>query len=302
MENRTYRVSPEDSGVRIDKYIALKLGDEYSRTFVKDLMDKGLVSVNGGRVKPNYTARQDDEVQIEIPPPEPVYVTPEDIPLDVIHEDESLIVLNKPAGMVVHPGSGNKNGTMVSAVLFHCEKLADTGDILRPGIVHRLDKDTSGIIIVAKNDKAMRSLAKQFQNRTIKKRYLAIVNGKVEMDNGVIDAPVARHAVDRQRMDVEHSSGKNARTVYHVIRRGKGYTFVCLEPETGRTHQIRVHMKHIGHPIVGDEKYGGGSGMSRQALHAQKISFTHPETCERVEFEAPLPEDMKEFLRKKEEE
>jgi 23S rRNA pseudouridine1911/1915/1917 synthase len=300
MEKRSYKISPEDAGMRIDKYLALKLGDEYSRTFVKNMMDKGLVDVNGSRVKPNYSTRQDDEVTALLPPPEPVYVDAEQIPIDIIHEDEAVIVINKPAGMVVHPGSGNKKGTMVSAVLFHCGKLADTGDILRPGIVHRLDKDTSGVIVVAKNDKAMRSLAKQFQNRTIKKRYLAIVTGKIEMDNGVIDAPLARHAVDRKKMDIEHSTGKAARTVYHVIRRGKGYTFVCLEPETGRTHQIRVHMKHIGHPIVGDAKYGGGPGMARQALHAERIAFTHPETGKTVEFEAPLPEDMKEFLREKE--
>lgn len=299
MEEIKFIISSDEAGARIDKCIAIGLGEEYSRSYVKFLMDNGFVQVNGGKVKPNYTAREDDTVTVVIPPAQEMDdVEPEDIPLNIVYEDEWLIVIDKIPGMVVHPAAGNRTGTIVNALLHHCGKLPDTDNRVRPGIVHRLDKDTSGIMVVARNDKAMRSLAKQFQNRTIKKRYIALVKGFVELDNGVIEAPVARNRADRKKMNVEYTNGKKARTVYHVVRRYKGFTFLRLEPETGRTHQIRVHMKHLGHPILGDVTYGGCNMMARQALHAEMLGFTHPGTGTYAEFTSPMPDDMKEVIEK----
>ncbi|MBD3380369.1 MAG: RluA family pseudouridine synthase [Candidatus Omnitrophica bacterium] len=292
MEELIFTIGQADSGGRIDKRIALELGDGYSRTMVKTLIDDGFVLVNGKKVKPNYTAREGDEVNIEIPPPEPSDAEPEDIPLEILFEDEWVIVLNKPAGMVVHPGAGNRKGTLVSAVLFHCGKLPESEDAFRPGIVHRLDKDTSGVMVVAKNDRALRSLGKQFRNRTVNKQYAALVKGRVELDNGVIEAPLGRHPVDRRKMCVDPEKGRNARTVYHVVKRFEKFTFLRLELDTGRTHQIRVHLKHLGYPVLGDRTYGGPAVMSRQALHSEKLGFSHPDTGRRVEFTVPVPEDM----------
>ncbi|MFH1665270.1 MAG: RluA family pseudouridine synthase [Candidatus Omnitrophota bacterium] len=288
-------VDAENSGLRVDKYITVKLGEGYSRTYVRFLMDNGCVSVNGKAVKMHYALHEGDEVEARLlDPPGVDDVEPENIPLDILYEDEWIVVVNKPAGMVVHPGAGNKNGTLVSALLYHCGSLPETDNKLRPGIVHRLDKDTSGVIVAAKNAKALRSLSKQFQNRTVKKRYIALVKGCVQMDNGCIEAPLARHAEDRKKVEVDHANGKAARTVYHVIRRSDKFTLLRLEPETGRTHQIRVHMKHIGHPVLGDVTYGGKDGkMARQALHAESLGFTHPGTGKYVEFTIPMPEDIR---------
>lgn len=298
MEKRTFKVKEEEAGVRIDKYIAVKLGEDYSRTYVKHLMDNSLVHVNGREVKPRYAACGGDEVVVEMLPQEVSEITPENIPIDILYEDQWIIVVNKPAGMVVHPGAGNKTGTLVNALLYHCGDLPTADENFRPGIVHRLDKDTSGVMVVAKNDRALRSLAKQFQKRTVKKCYVALVKGRVEMDNGIIDAPVARHSQDRKKMDIEYTRGKNARTVYHVIKRFKDFTLLRLDLETGRTHQIRVHMKHLGYPVLGDVTYGGPGKMARQALHAEMLKFTHPDTGEKVEFTSPMPDDMKEFIEK----
>ncbi|MFH1552631.1 MAG: RluA family pseudouridine synthase [Candidatus Omnitrophota bacterium] len=298
MEEFKFTVGATEAGDRIDKCITSKLGEGYSRTFVKFLMDNDFVRVNDKAVKPHYIAHEGDEIFLELPPPEAKDIEPENIPIKILYEDESIIVVDKPAGMVVHPGAGNKTGTLVNALLYHCSKLPDTGDETRPGIVHRLDKDTSGVIVAVKNDRSLRSLAKQFQKRTVKKRYWALVEGRVEMDNGVVEAPVARHVTDRKKMDVEYTGGKKARTVYHVIRRFDKFTLLCLEPETGRTHQIRVHMKHLGHPVLGDTKYGARPVIARQALHAEMIGFTHPVTGKHVEFASPMPEDMKEILKK----
>jgi len=299
MEKREFTVAGGEDGIRVDKYIAVKLGDGYSRTYVKNLMDRGMVRVGGEEVKPRYITREGDRVFLEMLPPETSEIEPEDIPLDIIYEDEWIIVVNKPAGMVVHPGAGNKKGTLAGALLHHCGKLPGGDETGRPGIVHRLDKDTSGVIVAAKDERAMRSLARQFQKRAVKKEYMAVVRGTVELDNGVIDAPVGRHAVDRRKMDVEHGgSGKHARTVYHVVKRLGRFTLLDLELGTGRTHQIRVHMKHLGHPVAGDRQYGGGIEMSRQALHARKLGFTHPDTGKYVEFEAPVPGDISDFLDK----
>lgn len=297
MEERRFRVGYEDAGIRVDKYIALQLGEGYSRTYVRYLMDSDLIMVNSKSVKPRYITSEGDVIHLSLPPVEKDERTePENIPINVIYEDDWLIVVDKPAGMVVHPGSGNKTGTLVNALLHYCGPLPETDDARRPGIVHRLDKNTSGVMVAAKRDRAMRSLSKQFQNRKVKKRYVAIVKGIVEMDNGIVDAPLARHKVDRKKMAVDHDKGKAAKTVYHVERRFKGFTLLKLEPETGRTHQIRVHMKLLGHPLVGDILYGGNRMMARQALHAEMLGFTHPDTGKYVEFISPVPADMKETI------
>ncbi|NQT32128.1 MAG: RluA family pseudouridine synthase [Candidatus Omnitrophica bacterium] len=297
MDELTFTVTQEEAGIRVDKCIALRLGEEYSRTYVKYLMDNGFVSVNEKSVKPSYITHEGDEVFLElVPSPEDMDIEPEDIKLTILYEDEWVIVIDKPAGMVVHPGAGNKKGTMASALLYHCGKLPDAGDRARPGIVHRLDKGTSGVIVAAKNERALRSLSRQFQKRAVKKCYLVLVKGRVEIDNGVIEVPVARHSTDRKKMSVDHDSGKPARTVYHVLERFERFTLLRLELFTGRTHQIRVHMQHIGYPVIGDVKYGGDRRMPRQALHAELLGFTHPDTGEYMEFTSPMPEDMKEFL------
>ena len=298
MEEIIYKVTKEEEGTRIDKYLALKLGEDYSRVFVRNLIDAGSVLLGDKEVKPKYLVKEGDKVLINMPPPEATDLEGEDIPLNIIHEDEWIVVVDKVPGMVVHPGSGNPKGTLVNALIHHCGKLPETDDFLRPGVVHRLDKDTSGLIVVAKSDKAMRSLAKQFQNRTVKKCYLAIVKGNVEADNGVVDVPIARETVDRRKMGVELSKGKPSKTVYHVVKRFGKHTLLRLDLHTGRTHQIRVHMKHIGHPVVGDSQYGSSREMARQALHAESLGFTHPGTGKYAEFTSPMPDDMKEFIEK----
>lgn len=302
-EELDFTISGEEKGLRIDKCIAVRLGDEYSRTYVKYLIDNGLVKVNDNDIKPSHHVEEGDAVFVELVPVDKDSADPEDIPLDIVYEDNAIIVVNKPAGLVVHPGAGNKTGTMVNALLFHCGKLPESDDVLRPGIVHRLDRDTSGIIVVARNDKALRSLCKQFQNRTVKKEYLAVVKGRVELDNGLIEMPLARHEADRRKMCVDDERGKEARSIYHVLKRFGRFSFLRVEPETGRTHQIRVHMQYIGHPIIGDLTYGGPSfGMKRQALHAAKLEITHPVTSERMTFSAAMPDDMKDLLDQAEEE
>jgi 23S rRNA pseudouridine1911/1915/1917 synthase len=298
MEHMEFKVSLEESGARIDKFIAVKLGEGYSRTLVKDLIDKGMVTVDGEKVKPRYAIKEEDEIKVDIPPSEPHQLNPENIPLKILYEDDWVIVLDKPSGIVVHPGSGNKSGTIVNALLHHCGKLPESDDRVRPGIVHRLDKDTSGVMVVAKNDRAMRFLSKQFEERAVKKTYLSVVRGNVEIDNGVIEAPVARQTSDRKKMTVEYTEGKTARTVYHVVERYGRFTLLRLDLHTGRTHQIRVHMKHLGNPVAGDPTYGGGQDMERQALHAEKLGFTHPDTGKYVEFISPMPDDMKRFIDK----
>jgi len=288
--------------MRIDKCVSVNLGEEYSRTYIKDLIDQGQMTVNGKNEKPKYIVKEGDVVELTIIPPEPLRAAPEYIPLNIIFEDDWIIVLNKPAGLVVHPGSGNKNGTLVNALLYYADRLADTGDELRPGIVHRLDKDTSGVIVIAKNERALRSLAKQFQKRAITKKYIAVVKGVISHDSGVVDAPIARHKIDRHKMDVvdDEDEGRNARTVYRVVKRFSDCTLVEVHPETGRTHQIRVHMKHIGHPVLGDAVYGGKSpDIPRQALHAETLGFTHPDSGKYVEFHAPVPDDIMKVIKQR---
>ncbi|MFA6636054.1 MAG: RluA family pseudouridine synthase [Candidatus Omnitrophota bacterium] len=298
-EHLEFTIDNDDAGKRIDKCIAMKLGSGYSRSQVKELIETGNITVDGLLVKPRHLVTEGCVIKVQIPEKSVQYLAPENLPLDILYEDEQLIVINKPAGMVVHPGSGREKGTLISALLYYLGELPESIESSRrPGVVHRLDKDTSGVMVVAKSEKALRVLSDEFRERTVKKTYVAVLSGNVEMDNGVVDAPLARQKLDRKKMGVEYSEGRPSRTVYHVLERFGDFTLVRLDLLTGRTHQIRVHMKHIGNPVAGDKEYGGKGEIDRQALHAETLGLIHPETKERMEFSAPMPEDMADFIRK----
>lgn len=292
----------EDEGKRIDVFLAAEL--DYTRSYIKKLIVDGLVFVNGKTVKPSYKVKENDEVVVNIPEAEKIDVLPENIPLDILYEDDDIIVINKPQGMVVHPAPGNYSGTLVNALLYHCKNLSGINGILRPGIVHRLDKDTSGVMVVAKNDKAHISLSNQIKERSVFKKYVAIVEGVIKDEEGKIEAPIGRHPVDRKKMAVIED-GRYALTLYKVLERFKENTLVEAVIKTGRTHQIRVHMAFIGHPVVGDPVYGFKKQkfkLEGQALHSSILGFVHPTKGVYMEFEAPLPEYFKkliEFLRNK---
>ncbi|KJJ85101.1 ribosomal large subunit pseudouridine synthase D [Candidatus Omnitrophus magneticus] len=296
MEEFKFIVTADFAGVRLDKYVALNLGEGYSRVLVKNLLDQNLILLDGKKVKASYHVEEGETVTVTVTDKEESKIEPENIPLKIIYEDNSFLVIDKPSGMIVHPGAGNKHGTLVNAVLYHCKNLPIISDSARPGIVHRLDKETSGIVLVAKTEKAMRSLSKQFQKRTVKKEYVALVKGVVEFDNGIIDAPLARNLSDRHKMEIAPETGKPAQTIYHVVKRFKDFTYLRIELKTGRTHQIRVHMKHLGHPVLGDIVYSAREGFNRQMLHAEKIGFYHPETCKYMEFISPIPPDIMEVI------
>ncbi len=295
-----------ESGQRLDKYVA-QMAPDLSRSRVQKLIEEGLITVNGGMAKPSYRVEVGDLVVTRIPPPESLEVRPEPIPLDIVYEDEDIIVVNKPAGMVVHPAYGHRTGTLVNAVLAHCPDLAGVGDDLRPGIVHRLDKDTSGLIIVAKNDSACRHLQRQFKRREVHKVYVALLEGCLEPVRGVIEAPIGRDKKRRKRMAVVEG-GREARTEYTVVEyfgdkaghQARPYTLVEAEPKTGRTHQVRVHFASIGHPLAGDPVYGFRkqrlSGLRRQFLHAQTLGFRLPGSDEYIELTAELPDDLRAVL------
>jgi 23S rRNA pseudouridine1911/1915/1917 synthase len=240
-------------------------------------------------------------VEVEVPDPEPLEVKPEPIPLSIVYEDECLIVIDKPPGMVVHPAPGHSGGTLVNALLHHCDDLAGIGGVERPGIVHRLDKDTSGLIVAAKTDASMQSLTQQFKERDIHKVYLALAKGNFDSKTGTIDVPIGRHKTHRKKMSTHTSAGREAQTQYEVIRQLDGYAYLQLFPRTGRTHQLRVHLASIGHPILGDRLYGGTLGpglpqIARQALHAHQLELTHPTTGKLLQFQSPLPPDMVSLL------
>jgi 23S rRNA pseudouridine1911/1915/1917 synthase len=295
-------VSPAEAGQRLDVFLSGVSG--LSRARVQRLIEDGHVLVAGQPRKPRHRVTSGQAIQLRIPPPAPLLLTPEAIPLDILHEDNDLIVLNKAPGMVVHPGAGRHSGTLVHALLAHCGTLPGIGGVERPGIVHRLDRDTSGVLVVAKTEAAHQSLSRQFKARVVKKRYLALVHGEVRQDSGRIEAAIGRREHDRKRMGVRARGGREARTAYHVLRRLPGMTVLALDLETGRTHQIRVHLSHIGHPVIGDQVYGGRRERrrapseepraERQMLHAWRLGFHHPTTGAWVEFTAPLAED---FLR-----
>ncbi|AIS52615.1 pseudouridine synthase [Thermoanaerobacter kivui] len=280
----------EDEGKRIDVFLAAEL--DYTRSYIKKLIVDELVFVNGKTVKPSYKVKENDEVVVNIPEAEKIDVLPENIPLDILYEDDDIIVINKPQGMVVHPAPGNYSGTLVNALLYHCKNLSGINGILRPGIVHRLDKDTSGVMVVAKNDKAHISLSNQIKERSVFKKYVAIVEGVIKDEEGKIEAPIGRHPVDRKKMAVIED-GRYALTLYKVLERFKENTLIEAVIKTGRTHQIRVHMAYIGHPVVGDPVYGFKKQkfkLEGQALHSSILGFVHPTKGVYMEFEAPLPE------------
>jgi 23S rRNA pseudouridine1911/1915/1917 synthase len=286
------------AGERLDLFVVRKL-PELTRSRVRKLIDEGLVTVDGRQPsKAGFALDVGQRVHVTLPPPDTNELRPEPRPLRIVYEDDDLLVVDKPAGMAVHPSAGHSSGTLVHAVLAHCPELSRVGERDRPGIVHRLDKDTSGLIIVAKNDAAHLALARQLKERRVEKTYLALVEGRLAALQGVIDAPLARHPVRRQKMAVV-AGGRDARTRYNVLREIDGYSLVELHPETGRTHQLRVHLASIGHPVAGDRVYGRtkrAGPFPRQFLHAQHLAFTHPRTGARVEVEAPLAQDLREEL------
>lgn len=292
------RVTEEHKNERIDKFLST-YNEEWSRTQVQQWIKEGIVKVNETVVKTNYKCQMNDHIVIHIPEPEPLDVVAEEMDLDIYYEDEDVLVVNKPKGMVVHPAPGHMSGTLVNGLMAHCKDLSGINGVLRPGIVHRIDKDTSGLLMVAKNDLAHESLADQLVNKTVTRRYKAIVHGSIAHDNGTINAPIGRDKTDRQSMTVTNVSSKEAVTHFRVLERFQDYTFVECQLETGRTHQIRVHMKYIGYPLVGDPKYGPKKTLqiNGQALHAGILGFIHPRTKEYLEFEAPLPNDFEEVLK-----
>lgn len=316
MMAQKFYVNESDAKKRLDVFVSF-LPLNISRSQAKNLIENGCILVNDKLSKPSYSLIKGDKVAIEIPEPKKIDVVPQQIPLDFIYEDSDIAVVNKPYGLVVHPASGNHDKTLVNALLYHCNDLSGIGGVLRPGIVHRLDKDTSGVMVIAKNDQAHQSLSKQFKRHEVKKVYVAIVKGRVKNDKGEILAPVGRHPVDRKKMAViipqptgkKHLKAREAITHYKVLRRlkdekGNKYSLLELQILTGRTHQIRVHLNYLGHPIVGDKVYGGLKSKSanfvfypaRQLLHAKTLAFLHPTTKEYLKFSSDLPDDMKLFL------
>jgi len=299
MDIKKYTVQLEYSGERIDKYLASMLQDS-SRSFIQNLISKDLVMVNSKKVKSNYKLKASDEVEISIPEPEKLQVVPQDIPIKILYEDSDVVVVDKPQGMVVHPAAGNKDETLVNALLFHCHDLSGINGVMRPGIVHRIDKDTSGVLVIAKNDKSHNILAEQFKNHTMNREYLALVEGRLKNEMGTIDANLGRNPKDRLKYAVV-KDGKRAVTHYKVMECFSGYTLVLCKLETGRTHQIRVHMASIGHPLIGDPLYGFKKQNFKtkgQLLHARLLGFIHPTKNEYMEFTSPLPEDFTAVLNK----
>lgn len=280
-----------DAGKRLDKLISEQLPD-LTRSAVQHLMQDGYVTIAGKQVKKNTKAAVGDIIEVELPEPKEVAIEPENIPLDIVYEDADIIVVNKPKGMVVHPAPGNWNGTLVNALMYHCgDSLSGINGEIRPGIVHRIDKDTSGLLVVAKNDRSHQSLAEQIKVHRAGRRYYAVVYGTPREQKGTVNAPIARHPVDRKKMAIV-AGGREAITHYEVLEQYIGYSYLTFLLETGRTHQIRVHMAHIGHPIIGDPLYGPSKDkwkLQGQCLHAGELSLTHPATGERMTFQAPLP-------------
>ncbi|MBR4846997.1 MAG: RluA family pseudouridine synthase [Phascolarctobacterium sp.] len=286
-------ITENEAGQRADVALAAML--ELTRSNMQKLLDEGRAVKGAKVIKSNYKLKLGDEIIVTLPEPQPLDVQPENIPLDIIYEDEDVVVVNKARGMVVHPAAGNYSGTLVNALLYHCKNLSGINGVIRPGIVHRLDKDTSGIMICAKNDAAHVSLSEQIQSKSAQRTYLAVVRGNIKTDSGVIETQIARDKDDRKKMAVVKEGGRNAVTEYEVMERFGKYTIVKCKLKTGRTHQIRVHMEYLGYPLVGDPKYSPMKtpfSINGQALHSLTLAFDHPRTGERMEFEAKLPEDL----------
>lgn len=284
---------------RIDAYIASQI-EEMSRSSVQKLIADGMITVNNKSIKANYKLKKNDEINIIIPEPEPLDIAAEDIPIDIVYEDDDLAVINKPQGMVVHPAPGHHTGTLVNGLMYHLKNLSSINGVMRPGIVHRLDKNTSGMMLVAKNDKSHNFLAKCLKEHSVNRIYYALVEGNIKDDEGVVDAPLGRSEKDRKKRTVTTKNSKNAVTNYWVAKRYGKYTLLKLKLQTGRTHQIRVHMKYIGHPVVGDDVYGSKTnkfGLNGQLLHSKTVGFIHPSTGEYMEFDSELPEYFTKVLR-----
>ena len=294
-------LTARDSGERIDRFLSKDL-ENLSRSYLQKLLKDGDIRVNGKPVKANYKVTAGDEIQVCIPEPENPDILPEDIPLDILYEDDDILVVNKPKGMVVHPAPGHYSHTLVNAVMYHCKgRLSGINGVLRPGIVHRIDMDTTGSLLICKNDHAHQILAEELKEHSITRRYHAIVHGNIKEDTGTVNAPIGRHPVDRKKMSTKAPNGRHAVTHYKVLERFGDYTYIECELETGRTHQIRVHMSSIGHPILGDPVYGPAKcpyKLQGQTLHAKILGITHPATGEYMEFDAPLPGYFSDLLQR----
>lgn len=290
-----------ENGERIDKFLSNEMSD-FSRSYIQKLVKEGHVSVNGKIVKSNYKVAYDDIVKVEIPDLVEPDIVPENIPLDILYEDQDILIVNKPKGMVVHPAAGHYSGTLVNALMHHCgDSLSGINGVMRPGIVHRIDMDTTGSLLVCKNDVSHQKLAEQLKEHSIQRVYHAIVHGNVKDDEGTIDAPIGRHPIDRKKMSINHQNGREAITHYKVIERFGDYTYIQCKLETGRTHQIRVHMSSIRYPLVGDQVYGPQKcpfKLQGQTLHAKILGIVHPTTNEYMEFDAPLPEYFEKLLQR----
>ena len=294
-------LTAQNPGERIDRFLSKDL-ETLSRSYLQKLLKDGEISVNGKPVKANYKVSEGDKIQIRIPEPENPDILPENIPLDILYEDDDILVVNKPKGMVVHPAPGHYSHTLVNAVMYHCgERLSGINGVLRPGIVHRIDMDTTGSLLICKNDRAHQILAEELKEHSITRRYHAIVHGNIKEDTGTVNAPIGRHPVDRKKMSTKSPNGRHAVTHYKVLERFGDYTYIECELETGRTHQIRVHMASIGHPILGDAVYGPAKcpyKLQGQTLHAKILGIMHPTTGEYMEFDAPLPDYFSDLLQR----
>lgn len=301
MEVLEYKVEEECAGIRIDRYLA-DTGNDLSRSYLQKLLKEQAITVNEKTVKANYKVQTGDHIVVSLPEMKELDILPEDIPLDILYEDDYVLVVNKPKDMVVHPSAGHTEGTLVNAVLAHCQgNLSGINGVLRPGIVHRIDKDTTGALLICKEDSVHRELAEQLKKHSIRRRYRAIVQGNVKEDEGTIEGPIGRHPVDRKKMAINYKNGKDAVTHYRVLERFGQQTYIECRLETGRTHQIRVHMTSIGHPLLGDTVYGSAKNpfhLQGQTLHAMILGFVHPITGEYMEFEAPLPDYFSKLLDK----
>ena len=300
MDNYLFEIQ-EDQQMRLDKYLAEQF-PEQTRSYLQKLIKDGEVLVNGKNVKTGYQLSKGDEVSVNIPEPKELDVEPQKMDLDIVYEDDDVILINKPKGMVVHPAPGHTTDTLVNGLLYHCkDNLSGINGVARPGIVHRIDRDTTGILIVCKNDMSHNSIAAQLKEHSINRRYRALVHGNLKEDTGTIEGPIGRHPIDRKKMAINERNGKPAVTHYTVLERFGNYTLIECKLETGRTHQIRVHMTSIGHPLVGDEVYGPAKcpfKLQGQSLHAMVLGFVHPRTGEYMEFSADLPEYFEDLLRK----
>ena len=301
MEKHCFTADIEHEDQRIDRYLTEML-PEQSRSFFQKLIRDGFVMVNHIIVKVNYRLKTGDIIEIDMPDAVPTEIVPENIPLDILYEDDDLLIVNKPKGMVVHPAVGHSTGTLVNAIMYHCQgNLSGINGEIRPGIVHRIDKDTTGSLIICKNDEAHRNIAEQIKEHSVTRRYVGVVAGTFSEESGTVEGAIGRHPNDRKRMTINEKNGKPAVTHYRVLQTLKGASFMEFELETGRTHQIRVHMASISHPLLGDTVYGNSKNpykLQGQALHARTIGFIHPTTGEYIEVSAPIPEYMTELVRK----